>query len=162
MASLDKSKAVSLEEGVLSFVGDGDYSFEFRKFVQIHQEGGQTTNLTEDDYNSITALDIQSAAHVTLAASDLTGHPSDLTIANLEGTLDITGVDFTEADAGGFEPSTGIGLDSLIGSAIDAHGAGYVAARLTVDGSKAEAFQLLWDYLDDGYTAGNNYFTIST
>ena len=160
MASLDKSKAVSLEGGVLSFLGDGDYSFEFRKFAQIHQEGGQTTNLTDDQYNSITALDIQSAAHVTLAASDLISNPNPLTIANLEGTLDITGVDFTGADEGGFEPSTVTGLDSLIGSAIDAHDAGYVAARLTVDGSKAEAFQLLWDYLDDAYVAGNNYYDL--
>lgn len=161
MALLQNSKAVSLDNGVLSFLGDGDYSFEFRKFVQILQEGGQATNLSEDDYNSITALDIQSAAHVTLAASELIAHPNALTLANLEGTLDITGVEFNEAGpSGGFEPSTGTDLDSLIGSAIDAHDAGQVAARLTVDGSKAEAFQLLWDYLDDAYVDGNNYYDL--
>jgi hypothetical protein len=156
MALLFNSRTLTLDEnGVLSFIGDGAYSFEYKRFIQVLLESGQTTNLTQEQYDSVLALDIGAGAHVTLAAGELQG----LEISRLDGTLDITGVDFTEAGAsGGFE--TSIDLDSLLGSAIDVHGAGEVAARLTVDGSKAEAFNLLWDYLDDAYVAGNNAFDL--
>ena len=48
MALISNSKTLVLDEdGTLRFVSEGDYTFNFRKFVQVKLEDGQTTNLTE-------------------------------------------------------------------------------------------------------------------
>ena len=156
MALIRNSKTLVLgEDGVLRFVSEGDYSFDFRNFVQVRLADGQTTNLSGEQYDSIIGLGIGAGARVAMSASEIQG----LEIRDLSGRLDIDGVDFSAASAaGGFE--TSIDLDSVLGTAIDAHGAGQVAANLTVNGSQADAIKALWDYLDDGYTTGNNYYDL--
>ena len=82
---------------------------------------------------------------------------------NGRGKVDIQGITFVEAGdnpaiINGFEPSRN--LDSVIASLIGPSGRNMDAAldRLTVNGNKADAFKLIWDYLDDAYVGAANYY----
>ena len=157
MAVISNSKTLQLgEDGILQFTGQGDYTFSYKKFVQVRFDGGYVTNIDADSYSSITALSIGVGSNVSMLLSEV----AQLEIADLSGTLDILGdFSFSQAGAAGSYES-GVNLDDLLGTAIQANGAGAVAANLTLNGSKADAFQQIWDYLDDAYVAGQNYYNL--
>ena len=66
---------------------------------------------------------------------------------------------FHEADASGpFEISRN--LDHLLGRMISKHGIEFTVDHLRVNGREADTFKVLWDYLDDAYVGGANYYNI--
>jgi hypothetical protein len=68
-------------------------------------------------------------------------------------------VTFHEADATGpFEISRN--LDNLLGRMISKHGIEFAVDHLRVNGRESDTFKVLWDYLDDAYVAGANYYNI--
>lgn len=154
MALISNSKTVTLDSnGVLSFTQEGDYSFNYlNNKVQILLEDGQTTNLSTSQYDGIKKLSIGAGAKVTISAVELVG----LEILGTTGSLNITGLTFSEAGPdGSFE--TSVNLDTVLGSMIANRG---IAATVAALGGGADAFKMLWDYLDDAYVAGNNYYDL--
>ena len=146
MAVLRNSKAVRIEDGEVTFLQGGEFTIRsVGHHVQIHQKGGQTTNIRPQE---ITGFDFgTSGATLTIDAASLVG----LTVKG-DGTLNITGLTFTPAGpGGGFEPN--VNLDHILKAMIEEHGVTGTLERLTVNGNEADAFKLLWDHLDDLYTS---------
>ena len=74
-------------------------------------------------------------------------------------TLNLTGIAFVEAgDAANsrFEPDADV--NRLINDLLTRYGVEGALGMLTVNGGKADAFKLLWDFLDDPYVAGGDYY----
>jgi hypothetical protein len=68
-------------------------------------------------------------------------------------------VTFHEADASGpFEISRN--LDQQIGRMISRHGIEFTVDHLRVNGRESDTFKVLWDYLDDAYVSGANYYNL--
>src|SRR5688572_30252527 len=154
---LEKAKPVSLSNGVLHFNKEGDYTIEFlpNGKVKILLGGGHATVLTAQEWASVHTFDLVKAeTDLKVNASILVGK----TITG-NGDLEIGALAFTQASAaGGFE--TSVNLDTAIGSMLMTRGVEATLDSLTVNGTKADAFKLLWDYLDDAYVAGNNYYNL--
>jgi hypothetical protein len=156
---LEKAKPVSLSDGVLHFNGEGDYTFEFlpNGKVKILLDGGHATVLTAQEWASVTTFDLVKAeTDLVVSASLLVGK----TITGA-GDLEIGGLGFVQANVAPnqkFEPT--LNLDTAIGSMLASRGVAATLDSLTVNGNKADAFKLLWDYLDDAYVAGNNYYNL--
>jgi hypothetical protein len=108
--------------------------------VKIKLDGGQAAVLSAAEYAAVTSF--------TFAPG-----------AVLSGALAINGVTFTEAGPGGpFEISHN--LNDLLGTLITKHGVAGTLDILTINGSRADTIKVLWDYLDDAYVAGNNYYNL--
>ncbi len=139
------SKATVLIGGgdTLHFAQPGTYTIKYLPsgHVQIKVDGGKAHVMKADDYAAITSFTFADGA-------------------TLAGELRIDGVTFSGADAGGtFEISHD--LDDLLGNLITTHGIAYVVDNLVINGSQADTFKVLWDYLDDAYVAGGNPFNVA-
>ncbi len=134
MAELFNSKTISIDNSVFDFKSKGDYTIDFSKnFVQVKLNGGQNTNISDSAFSGATSFDF-----------------SDVK------SLNLTGINFTSADAASdfkFEPDTN--LDALLRSLIGTEGVTKTLSMLSVNGSKADAFKLVWDHLDDNYSYYN-------
>jgi hypothetical protein len=108
----------------------GSYTFNFATdgYLQVKLAGGQNTNVSDAAFSAVEEF-------------DLTGLSA----------LNLTGITFKEADAsGGLEPD--VNLNVLINELLTTSGVAGTLDMLTVNGTKADAFKLIWDFLDDGYT----------
>ena len=155
MANTSNSNTVSLIDGTLTFFADGDYSFSFLNNgkVKIALQDGQTTLLSADQFAGVSALNLEQGTHLSVDASLLEGIDVEV-----DGSIDITGVSFTEADEAAdfkFEPSTGVDVDAIIKDMIAERGVTETLENLSVNGSEADAFKLVWDHLDDNYSYYN-------
>jgi hypothetical protein len=137
------SKAtVIVTNGNLHFTQNGVYTIEYLPSgnVQIKLDGGKATVLKPAEYASITSFSFAPGA-------------------TLNSPLQVNGVTFTEAGPGGpFEIN--LNLDNLLGTLITSKGIEWTVDNLLVNGSKTDTFKVLWDYLDDAYVAGNNYYNL--
>jgi hypothetical protein len=137
------SKATVVVTGTnLHFPQPGDYTIDYLPSgnVKIQVDGGHSYVMGAAEYASIKSFSFADGA-------------------SLGGPVQVNGVSFTEAGPGGpFEVSPN--LDSLIGEMISTHGIEYTAEHLLINGSAADTFKVLWDYLDDAYVAGNNYYNL--
>jgi hypothetical protein len=153
-----KPRAVTIVDGEINFLTPGEYSLAFvRNKVKIHIPDGSTKTFSSEAFFGAESLNLRTGANLTIDASVL----DDFAISGLDGILRITGINFVEAEDAPnnlFEPDKN--LDTALGSAIDLFGAGHVAQHMTVNGSQGDAFKLIWDYLDDAYVAGNNYYNL--
>ena len=121
----------------------GSYSFEYLPSgnVKIKVDGGHAFVMKASEYAAITSF--------TLAPG-----------ASVAGPVRIDGVSFHEADPSGpFEISHN--LNALIGSMLASQGVSYTLDNLIINGSTADTFKVLWDYLDDAYVAGGNPFNVA-
>jgi hypothetical protein len=138
------SKAtVLLNNGNLHFTQAGVYTIEYLPSgnVQIKLDGGKATVLKPGDYAGITSFSFAPGATI--------GSP-----------IRIDGVTFTEAGpAGPFEIN--LNLNNLLGTLITSQGIAWTVDNLVINGNKADTFKVLWDYLDDAYVAGNNFFNVA-
>jgi hypothetical protein len=105
---------LTVSETTLSFTRAGEYTFELvpsrQAKVKVQLDGGHSTMLPKAQFDAITKFQIGQGATVSVDVTELPG----LTIAGA-GTLNVTGVTFTEADAAAdskFEPS--YNFDSLM------------------------------------------------
>lgn len=137
------SKAtVILTNGNLHFTQNGVYTIDYLPSgnVQIKLDGGKATVLKSAEYASITSFSFAPGA-------------------TLNSPLNVNGVTFTEAGPGGpFEIN--LNLDNLLGTLIASKGIAWTVDNLLVNGSQTDTFKVLWDYLDDAYVAGNNYYNL--
>lgn len=135
------SKATVIVTGdTLHFAQPGVYTIEYLPSgnVKIKVDGKHAFVMKADEYAAIT--------NFTFADG-----------ASLNGPVQINGVTFHEADASGpFEINQN--LDALLGELISDHGIAWTVDNLLINGSRADTFKVLWDYLDDAYVAGNNYY----
>lgn len=166
MAKLGTNKpAVTATDGgkTLNLVGNGSYSFEFldNGKLKIGLEDGKTTLLSAGEWSKVTKLNIGDGANLSLSVDQLGGRA-----VGGDGQLNITGVSFIEADdsplnaagVGNFETSHN--LNDVLGSLFAENGVAATLAQLTINGSRADTFKAAWDYLDDAYVAGNNYYNL--
>jgi hypothetical protein len=137
------SKATVVVTGTtLNFAQAGSYTIEYLASgnVQIKLDGGKAHIVKAADYAAITTF--------TFAPG-----------ASLGSSLHVNGVTFTDANPGGqFEAHHN--LNDLIGRLINEKGVAWVADNLLINGSQADTFKVLWDYLDDLYTNGENYYNL--
>jgi hypothetical protein len=137
------SKAtVKVSGSTLHFAQAGSYTIEYLASgnVQIKLDGGKATVIKAADYAAVTSF--------TFAPG-----------ATLDSGLQVNGVTFTEAGPGGpFEANHN--LNDLIGRLVSENGIAWTVDNLVINGSRADTIKVLWDYLDDGYTAGNNYYNV--
>jgi hypothetical protein len=137
------SKAtVTVTGNTLHFAQAGSYTIEYLAsgHVQIKLDGGKATVIKAADYAAVTKF--------TFAAG-----------ATLDSALHVNGVTFTQAGPGGqFEAHHN--LSDLIGRLITEHGIAWTAENLVINGSQTDTFKVLWDYLDDLYTNGENYYNL--
>lgn len=134
MAELYNSKTVSISDtGLFDFKrDDGAYTFDFSKnFVQVKVGGGQMTNISDASFASAKSFDFEGV-----------------------DTLNITGINFHEAGASGAF-RTDVSLDAMVSGLLTEYGVSAAVDMLTVNGSKADAFKLIWDHLDNGYSYYN-------
>lgn len=138
------SKAtVILSGGNLHFTQGGDYTINYLPSgnVQIKLDGGKATILKPAEYASITSFSFAPGA-------------------SLNSPIKINGVTFIEAGPGGpFEIN--LNLDNLLGNLISTNGIAWTVDNLVINGSQTDTFKVLWDYLDDAYVAGNNYYNLA-
>lgn len=138
------SKATVVVTGnTLHFAQPGEYTIEYLPSgnVQIKVDGGKAHVLKPAEYAAITNFTFASGASIS-------------------GGVNVDGVTFHEADATGpFEISHD--LNALIGELISSHGIVYTLENLHINGSTADTFKVLWDYLDDAYVAGGNPFNVA-
>ncbi|HEX8193226.1 MAG TPA: hypothetical protein VF552_10025 [Allosphingosinicella sp.] len=137
------SKAtVKVAGNTLTFTQAGVYTIEYLPsgHVQIKLDGGKATVIKADEY---------------AAVSNFAFAPG----ATLNSPLHVNGVTFTEAGPGGQFEANNISAD-LIGTLITQKGIAWVADNLVINGSQADTFKVLWDYLDDAYVAGQNYYNL--
>ena len=138
------SKATAVITGsTLHFAQPGVYTIEYLPSgnVKIKVDGGHAFVMKASEYAAIDSFTFADGA-------------------SLAGPIRIDGVTFHEADATGpFEISHD--LDALIGSMISTHGVAYALENLVINGSTADTFKVLWDYLDDAYVAGGNPFNVA-
>lgn len=126
----------------ITFNQAGSYTIEYLPSGQVKfkLDGGQATVITGAEYAALT--------HFAFAPG-----------ASLDSAIRINGITFHQADASGpFEISQN--LDALIGKLVADHGIAWTASNLVINGSQADTFKVLWDYLDDAYVAGNNYYNL--
>ena len=74
-------------------------------------------------------------------------------------SLNLTGITFVEANAAAnsrFEPDTDV--NRLVNDLLTSYGVKGALGILTVNGSTTDAFKLIWDFLDDPYVAGGEYY----
>jgi hypothetical protein len=134
---------VIISGSTLTFAQAGVYTIEYLPSgnVKIKVDGQQAVVLKPGEYASITSFSFAPGA-------------------SLNGPVHVDGVIFHEADASGpFEIN--YNLNALIGSMISAHGIDYTLDNLVINGSTADTFKVLWDYLDDAYVAGGNPFNVA-
>lgn len=144
------AKAIhTLANGTLTFTKAGSYTIDYLPSgqVKIKLDGGQAAVLSAQEYASVTSFAFAPGA-------------------TLDSPVQVNGVVFREAGPGATPGSavtfevTSHNLDGLIGGLIAQHGIAWTVDNLLVNGSKADTFKALWDYLDDAYGAGNNYYNI--
>ena len=137
------SKAtVAVAGTTLTFTQAGVYTIEYLPsgHVQIKLDGGKATVIKAAEWAGVSSYSFAPGA-------------------SLGGPIRVDGVTFHEADAtGGFEINKN--LNDLIGRLLTDHGIAWTVDNLIVNGSKADTFKVLWDYLDDAYVAGNNYYNV--
>jgi hypothetical protein len=137
------AKAIyTISNGTLTFSKPGSYTVDYLPSgqVKIKLDGGQAAVLSAAEYASVTSFAFAPGA-------------------SLNSGLQVNGVTFTEAGpAGGFEAHHS--LNDTIGTLITQKGIAWVAENLLINGSQADTFKVLWDYLDDAYVAGNNYYNL--
>lgn len=137
------AKAIyTISGGVLTFTRAGIYTIEYLPsgHVKIKLDGGHAVVLKAAEFAAVTSFAFAPGAV-------------------LNGPIAINGVTFHEADAtGGFEISHN--LNDLLGTLITQHGIAGTLDILTINGSVADTIKVLWDYLDDAYVAGNNYYNL--
>lgn len=152
-----KKNAVTLTGTTLNFNRAGDYTIDTSNpnKVVIRYEGDQALKLTAAQFAAITNYNLANPnAELHIQASLLNGD----TVTG-PGYLNIKGLTFTEASASGsFEVSHNI--DAALGSLLSTQGVEHVMSHLRVNGSERSAFMAVWDYLDDQYVAGGNYYNI--
>jgi hypothetical protein len=140
---------VRLDDGVFDFVLDSDYTIDFKNnFVQIKVDGGRTTNLSlaKWEANSVDAADLDK-----LTFKD--GVPA---------SLNISGVGFVGADVSGTGGAeTGTNIDDFLTEQLALTDAGSLAEALTIDGSQAGTFAVLWEFLDDGYVEEGYFASVN-
>ena len=126
----------------LNLTNSGSYTFEYLPSgqVKIKLDGQKATVLSAEEYAALTSFNLAPGA--TIASQ-----------------VRINGVTFTEAGSGGpYEAHHGI--NDLIGRLIMDNGIAWTVDNLVINGSQADTFRVLWDYLDDAYVAGNNYYNV--
>ncbi len=137
------AKAIyTITGGVLTFTKAGSYTIDYLPSgqVKLKLDGGHSAVLSADEYAS---------------ARSFTFAPG----AVLNSPIAINGVTFREADAtGSFEIDRN--LDDLLGTLISQLGVAGTVDNLLINGSRADTLKVLWDYLDDAYVAGNNYYNL--
>ena len=166
MAKLGTNKpTVTATDGgaTLNFVSAGTYTLDFlaNGKVKIGLEDGKTTLLSPSEWGRVTKLNLGDDARLSLTVDELGGRA----VAG-GGFLNIDGISFTEADdsalnasgVGNFEPSHN--LTDVLGSLFAENGVAATMAQLTINGSLADTLKAAWDYLDDAYVAGNNYYDL--
>jgi hypothetical protein len=147
MARTDSKATVIVAGNTLQFVQSGSYTIEYLPSgnVQIKLDGGKATVIKAADYAAITSFSFAPGA-------------------DLDSAVRIDGVTFTNnfnttAADGAFEANHD--YRALLGELITDHGIAWTVDNLLVNGSKADTFKLLWDFLDDAYVAGANYYDIA-
>lgn len=96
---------------------------------------------TSVDATDITKIVISSGAKLNIAGSDLSGQTYKVTG---DGTLNATGITFEQAHgAQQFEASSD--FDPRL-----------ITSKFQANGSTADGFKAMWDFIDDHYTADNN------
>ncbi|MFN3388638.1 MAG: hypothetical protein ACK40O_06860 [Allosphingosinicella sp.] len=143
MAKPASKATVILDGGNLHFAQAGSYTIEYLPSgnVKIKVDGGKAHVLKAEEYAAITSFSFADGA-------------------SIDGPVRVNGVTFHEADATGpFEISHN--LNALIGEMISTHGVAWTMDNLVINGSKADTFKVVWDYLDDAYVAGNNYYDLN-
>jgi len=150
-----KASPVTLTDTTLDFNLPSDYSIKATPNgkIMIGVDGGKTTVLSSSEFAAITTFDLPAGSTLKIDASLLVGREVDGT-----GQLHITGLSFTEADAAvdfNFEPS--VNLDTFIFDLLEDRGVSGAIDALTVNGTKDDAFKLVWDHLDDNYTYYNTH-----
>ena len=137
------TKAIATITGTtLNLTKAGSYTFEYLPSgnVKIKLDGGHATVLSAGEYASIASFNLAPGA-------------------TIDSEIRIDGVTFTEAGpAGPFEAHHS--LNDLIGRLIMDNGIAWTVDNLVINGSQADTFKVLWDYLDDAYVAGNNYYNV--
>lgn len=137
------AKAIyTISGGTLTFTKAGSYTIDYLPSgqVKIKLDGGHAAVLSAQEYAAVNSFAFAPGAV-------------------LNSPLAINGVTFHEADAtGGFEISHN--LNDLLGTMITQHGIAWTVDNLLVNGSRADTIKVLWDYLDDAYVAGNNYYNV--
>ena len=137
------SKAtVIVTGGNLHFTQAGIYTIDYLPSgnVQIKLDGGKATILKPGEYAAITSFSFAPGA-------------------SLNSPIAVNGVTFSEAGPGGpFEIN--LNLDNLIGTLISTKGIAWTVDNLVINGSQTDTLKVLWDYLDDAYVAGANYYNI--
>jgi hypothetical protein len=153
----NKKAAVTLTGTTLNFNRAGDYTIDTSQAnkVVIRYEGDQALKLTTAQFTAITNFNLANPnAELHIQAGLLNGD----TVTG-SGYLNIKGLSFTEASASGpFEVSHNV--DAALGSLISTQGIEHVMSHLRVNGSERSAFMAVWDYLDDQYVAGGNYYNL--
>jgi hypothetical protein len=126
---MPKNDFTTVSGGVLSFNKPGNFEIDFTGSSVVVNRGGDST-LSDAQFDALTGVDLGRV-----------------------NKLSLTGIAFGEADETGnnkFEPDDN--YDVLIKSIVDQRGVQGAIDTLTVNGGKADAFKLLWDYVDDHYS----------
>jgi hypothetical protein len=146
MSRTSSKATVTVTGNMLHFAQAGSYTIEYLPSgnVQIKLDGGKATVIKAADYAAVTTF--------TFAPG-----------ADLDSGVRIDGVTFTNnfntfAPDGAFEANHD--YRPLLGELINDHGIAWTVDNLLVNGSKEDTFKLLWDFLDDAYVAGANYYDI--
>lgn len=128
------NKFVSVDSDELSFNKPGNYTLDFTgNTVEVNRGGG--TVFTDAQWATIKEVDLGRV-----------------------NKLFLTGVTFQEdSAAGNYEADN---ADALIGAILSTRGLDWAFENLSVNGSDADLFRLLWEYLDDQYVAGANYYAL--
>jgi hypothetical protein len=132
----------TVSAGKMTLTKAGSYTFEYLPSgqVKVKLDGQHATVLKAHEYAAIRSFDFAPGA-------------------TLNSQIRVNGVTFTEAGLGGpFETNTN--LNDLIGNMITARGVAWTVENLVINGNKADSFKVLWDYLDDAYVAGANYYNL--
>lgn len=132
-------KATAVITGsTLHFAQPGAYTIEYLPSgnVKIKVDGGKAFVISEEEYAAITSFTFADGASIS-------------------GPVQINGVTFTEADeALDSKFETSHNLNALIAEMIETGGIDYAIDNLIINGSQADTFKVLWDYLDDFYVNG--------
>lgn len=128
-------KFVSLSSGELSFLKPGNYTLDFTgSSVSVSRGGGAV--FTDAEWATVASVDLGRI-----------------------NKLSLTGISFQEAGPGGpYEASDN--LDALLGAILSSRGLDWAFDHVTVNSDDADLFRALWDYLDDQYVAGGNYYDL--
>ena len=123
----------AVDGSTLSFHKAGDYTIHYLPSgnVKIKLDGGHSFVMKVEEYAAITTFDFAEGATIS-------------------GDVNVDGVIFDEADPDGTFSSSH-DLDDLIEVMIATHGVAYTIDHLSINGSTADTFKAIWDYLDDEY-----------